>query len=587
MVLIKYILNENSTNNVADVLNVVLTNRKIHNPQEYLNVSDKNEIPYKQLDNIDEAVECFDKHVTNRDKIEILVDEDVDGFTSAAIMYLYIKNFDSTYPVNYILHDRAKAHGLSDDVIGKIDCKLLIIPDAGSSDADQCKLLEERGVDVLILDHHEADAVNKNAIVVNNMLSNNYSNKDLSGVGVTYKFLKALDDYYMNDFSDTYSDLVALGLIGDMMDIRSLETKYLINKGLSNIQNKFFKELIVAQDYSMNGVVNIHNIQWYIVPIINAMIRVGSLEEKSLLFEAMIEDYKEFDYKKRCSNGSVKEDIYKRAAGICKNAKSRHDRSRDKIVNEILSESDLDRYDDKIIIIKSEKELDSSFTGLVAMKIADKFNKPCVILKRDSDNAYSGSARNCRNSYINNLKDFINELGMFEFAKGHQGAFGVGIKEENIGNAIKYANELLSGKEASKIYIVDFDISENELTINFISDVSKMDNYLGQGIEEVLIASHITLERSKVEVVGKNKNTISFTNNEGIKFILFNCYENSQLLCWANDDFGSDGFEIEMVGKPSVNNFQGVCTPQIVIVDYNVIGEVETVVADNEEDEVW
>ena len=73
------------------------------------------------------------------------------------------------------------------------------------------------------------------------------------------------------------------------MDMRSFETRYITNLGLLNITNKCFQAFIKAQDYSMNGKVNIHNIQWYVTPVINACIRIGSSDEKELLFRAFIE----------------------------------------------------------------------------------------------------------------------------------------------------------------------------------------------------------------------------------------------------------------------------------------------------------
>ena len=74
-------------------------------------------IPYSMLDNIDKAVDLFMKHFENKNKIEILVDSDPDGYCSAAMMYSYIKQLDNSYPVEYILHKRAKSHGLDDDVV--------------------------------------------------------------------------------------------------------------------------------------------------------------------------------------------------------------------------------------------------------------------------------------------------------------------------------------------------------------------------------------------------------------------------------------------------------------------------------------
>ena len=120
-------------------------------------------------------------------------------------------------------------------------------------------------------------------------MSDNYFNKDFCGAGVVYKFLQALDTETWNEFADDYLDLCALANISDVKDMRSFETRYITNLGLLNITNKCIQALIKAQDYSINGKVNIHNIQWYITPILNGMIRIGSSDEKELLFRAFIE----------------------------------------------------------------------------------------------------------------------------------------------------------------------------------------------------------------------------------------------------------------------------------------------------------
>ena len=131
---LQYKLYENGNNDTSNVLAEVLKNRGIDDYNRYLNLDESVVEPYRNLDNIEEAVSLFMKHFNQKNKIGILVDEDPDGFCSAAMMYSYIKQMDSDYPVDYILHGRAKAHGLSDDVKILSDIDLLIIPDAGTND---------------------------------------------------------------------------------------------------------------------------------------------------------------------------------------------------------------------------------------------------------------------------------------------------------------------------------------------------------------------------------------------------------------------------------------------------------------------
>lgn len=91
----QYKLYENGNNDTSDVITEVLRNRGIDNYYKYLKLDENVVEPYQNLDNIEEAVNLFMKHFNQKDKIGILVDEDPDGFCSAAMMYLYIKQMDS------------------------------------------------------------------------------------------------------------------------------------------------------------------------------------------------------------------------------------------------------------------------------------------------------------------------------------------------------------------------------------------------------------------------------------------------------------------------------------------------------------
>ena len=109
------------------------------------------------------------------------------------------------------------------------------------------------GKTVIILDHHEVtekeQLLNTPAIIVNNQLSPNYTNKSLSGAGVVYKFIKEMDrEFYPNDhIYHDYGDLAAIGIIADAMNMTTLDNNYIAYWGLSHIHSKFIHELAVKQ----------------------------------------------------------------------------------------------------------------------------------------------------------------------------------------------------------------------------------------------------------------------------------------------------------------------------------------------------
>lgn len=599
---LQYKLYENGNNDTSNVLAEVLKNRGIDDYNRYLNLDESVVEPYRNLDNIEEAVSLFMKHFNQKNKIGILVDEDPDGFCSAAMMYSYIKQMDSDYPVDYILHGRAKAHGLSDDIKILSDIDLLIIPDAGTNDKNEIKHINEDGIDILILDHHELEGKNKQedlifddalngtiyeTVIVNNQMSNNYSNKNLCGAGVVYRFLQALDEENWNEFADDYLDLCALANISDVMDMRSFETRYFTDMGLLNIQNKCFKALVDAQDYSMGGKINIHNVQWYITPILNGMIRIGSSEEKELLFRAFIEQDEFFEYKKRKPAETIQESIYDRAARLCKNAKSRQDKQKEKCVSQIAEIAQHIPQENKVVMIDTSDILDNGLTGVVAIKIAEMFNKPCILLNKFLDKktgkiTYGGSARNIDNSPIDSFKDIVNSTNILD-GRGHANAFGiVGLEIDKKDDALNRLNDILQDVEYDSTYRVDFIVDIDDVTVKIVTDLARLEDIIGQGIEEPMLAiENISLTKEQFEIFGKNEDTISFMIDE-IKYIQFKCKEGNQLYDWLQNAWDeNDSVVFNIVGKPSINEYNGVRTPQIIIEDVVV---VSTNNSDNEEE---
>lgn len=583
----KYKLIDNSLNDICNPICTVIKNRGVADVEQYLHLNESVVQNYNDLHNMDEAVQCFIKHFENKDKILVMPDEDCDGYTSSAMLYLYIESLDPDYPIEYIMHQRPKMHGLKGE-LDRIpdDIKLFIIADASTNDITECNELINKGVDIIVLDHHDEnyqeeseeahdykESINNKAIIVNNQLSPNYKNKNLSGAGIVYRFLQALDEALWEDYADDFIDLCCLGNAADVMDMRSLETRFFVNKGLKNFKNKFLQALVEAQSFSMKGILDIHNITWYISPVINAVTRMGSMEDRELLFRAMIEQDEEFDYQKK--NGDIiKENIYDRAARTAKNIKSKQDRQRDKVFDELKNQVDLN---DKIIFLES-KDAQHGLVGLSAMKLADTFKRPTIIVKKinkDGEIILSGSCRNYDNSPIPDLKDLILQTNAFEFCSGHGNAAGLAIKPENIDKAKNSFAELLKTADFDLPILCDFIIDIDDLTINFIQEIDQGKWIWGTGIKEPVIAiENITIKRSDINVQGKNFDSIAFMIND-IKFVIFKLPETDSFLAWATSWDGDEEDELEMnvIVEMSINEYNGTYTPQCIIKEYEITAQ--------------
>lgn len=488
---------------------------------------------------------------------------DPDGVCSAAMLYNYLRRTLKHKRIKYALHEKKK-HGLSNDVIIPEGTDLLIIPDAGSNDYEELKKLKDRGIDVIILDHHEAEYVSKDAIVVNNQLCD-YPNKNLCGAGIVYKFLQALDDFYFEMSADEYLDLVALANIADVMDITELETKRLIDVGLSNIKNPMFKAIIDKRAYDIKGQITINNIAFYVVPIINAIIRMGSQGDKELLFQGFLENYQTFKYKKRGETELVDEVIYDKVAREGTNLKAKQAREMEKSLKDVFALVETEKLSENNLLVVNATDYNQSLTGIMAIKVASKYDRPCLMIRQKEDNEelFGGSGRNIDNNGIDDLKEYLNNTGLI-MAEGHPNAFGiVELKKENIGKLIELFNK--DDSIVQKHFYVDFVVPFEELTDDFIATLNVLKKHWGKGIKEPFIAiENIDVHAEEVSVMGKEMNTIKI-NVDGIEFIKFKC-DFSEKLMTIQDDF-----RMNIVGKCSLNEFNGKVTPQIIIEDYEII----------------
>lgn len=525
------------------------------------------------LTNIANGVNMLLKHISEPNNIAIVVDSDVDGFTSSAILYQYIKKIAPTIAIKYFLH-KGKGHGLSDtinDILeDEANFSLVVLPDAGSNDDKYHLKLKENGIDCLVLDHHilEPDTeLIDNTIIINNQTSDNYKNKDLSGAGVTWQFCRFMDSVSGMNYADDFIDLAALGIVSDMMSVLELENRYIIQEGFSHINNYFFKTLCEKQDYSMGGKVTPMTVAFYITPLINAMIRVGTEEEKHRCFEAFIDGHKLVESHKRGAKGAM-EEVAVESARECTNARSRQNRILDKAVEELeIKISKYDLLENKILFVRLDVEdFPPELNGLIAMKLAARHQRPTIVARLNEAGEIKGSSRGLNESELTSFKNFMDESGYFTFTAGHDNACGIGIYDKNLSDFHKYANkELADINFGENWYEVNFErIAADKDIADLIDDLTQHDNIWGQHNNEPMIhVTDINITSADVQVMGKNQDTVKIFKN-GVAYMFFRCKDRM-------DDFKKYGeMTIDLVGKPNINNWMGNITPQIFVTDFEI-----------------
>lgn len=535
---------------------------------------------------LEQAADILLKNIDEENKTIIVVDADADGFTSSALLLNYLHDLFPDWVndcVNYRLHS-GKQHGLGDhmEYLREQQPSLVIVPDAGTNDVKECQELQSIGCDVIILDHHIQDVENPYAIIINNQTSD-YPNKELSGVGVVWQFCRYLDSILNKHQANKYIDLVAVGDQGDMMDLRSMETSYLVKEGLKNenIHNPFIFNMVEKNRFSLGREVTPMGISFYVVPFINAMVRSGTIEEKKVLFESMLtwEASTKVPSTKRGHKEGDTEKIYEQAVRVATNVKSRQTKTQDSAV-EIMKQKIKDEHllDHKVLLFLMEPDqINPNIAGLIANKIMAKYQRPvCILTKRikqkddssDYEISYHGSARGCNKTGVTNFKDICAATGECMYESGHEGAFGVGILQENIPAFIEKTDEALKDVTDEAMYYVDYIWDKNQISAEKILDIANMNKLWGQGLEEPEIAiQNLIISPDMITVYDKRGITIKITIGD-VSFLIFNAKEEDRMNLKDNN-YGS--IKVNIVGRCNKNEWMGKISPQIIISDYEIV----------------
>ena len=436
----------NQPNKNFSAIQQILFNRGIEEQDilHYLNLSDQDiNTPFSLgEDNLLKGLILIANAVKNNKKVLVVVDCDCDGFTAAALLIDYLHELFPSWvenKIDWFLHE-GKQHGLSDCYKYAIENQYLLVicPDSSSNNYTYHAELVKAGTDVLVLDHHLASKVSQNAVIINNQLSD-YPNKELSGVGVTWQFCRYIDSILNCNYANNFLDLVALGGCGDMMSLKSMETRYLISKGfkLENIKNPFISYMIDKNSFPLSKADYISSnpemgctsmgAAFFIVPFVNAVTRSGTMEEKQLLFKSML-PHKAFERvlsTKRGHKLGEEEQLIIQAIRTVTNVKNRQTKAETagmQLLESKLAANPSILEDHKILLfLLAQGEIEPQIRGLIANKMMAKYQKPCCLLTytdRDGTDAFEGSMRGYTKTGIDSFKEVLEQCPGVIYVQG-------------------------------------------------------------------------------------------------------------------------------------------------------------------------
>ncbi len=507
-----------------------------------------------RIDRLEEAAillkEFKDKKVT------IVGDYDADGCTSTSILLMGLREYGFTN-VSYRIPKRfSEGFGINMNIIDEIDDGLIITCDNGIAAIEEIKAAKEKGLTVIITDHHEpvvednspilppADIIVDPAAIEGSADFNGYC-----GAGLAYRLISQLFNND-NNIKTKYAGLAAIGTIGDVMEIRE-ENYVIVRRGIIALSsgnctagaNELMKLTRAIPKLTAE------KIAFQVAPTLNALSRLddcGSTRQVELLT---------FD-------GSPKEAEKLAEYAVCQNE------TRKTIEKELEARADKALSSDKakdmnpiMIMLKGAHE---GVIGIVAGHLAEKYKKPALVftnIKKDGTAYYKGSARTYGNFDIKNA--FDNNKDLFVTYGGHKEAAGMTILPENF--------KLLYQKLAKDVLNYSFEA----------------DNSLSYDIEiEAKDIVTMATEQSKYEPYGQGNPKPVFLVKNFTPFIKYGAYRKELGRSGDGIKINGNGYDalnfhlgkeimgldekthFNFLGILSLNDFNGTTTAQIVFQDY-------------------
>lgn len=459
--------------NVTDIVARLLINRNVVDIEDakiFLNPDMKFlHNPY-QMAGMSNTVERIVAAIKNNEKICIYGDYDVDGITSVAMLYSFIKKLDGNI-IYYIPNRIEEGYGLNIESIEKIlslNVDLIITVDCGIRSVFEVEAVNKAGVDIIITDHHKCgeSLPHAYAIINPNQSGCHYPFKYLAGAGVVFKLITALSERFgLGDSAYDFLDLVALATVADVVPLIG-ENRIIVKNGLEAIKrtsNIGLSTLIKICNINLSDL-NVYHLGFNIAPRINA---AGRLKDASIVVELLTTD----DIQRA---NEIAEELNE----LNMNRQAIESTIFESALERIQKEIDLDK--DKIIVLE-DHSWHVGVIGITASKITERFNVPSIIISIE-DKIGKGSARSVMGLNIFEAISQCEEL-LLGFG-GHEMAAGLTIEESSIGKFRKKINEAIieiqKDKSSYQEIFVDYKLDKNDDLRNVYNDLIKLEPF-GEG----------------------------------------------------------------------------------------------------------
>ena len=457
------------------------------------------------LDGVDVAVQRISKAVSRGERIMIYGDYDVDGMTSAALLY-HLFTMLSARVSHFLPRRIEEGYGLNADSLRSFKeqgIDLVITSDCGIGAHEEARLARELGIDLIITDHHEPDGPLPDAVAVINpkKAGSRYPFRDLAGVGVAFKLAWAVAKSFsgqkkvspeFREFLVNAVGLVALGTIADVAPLVG-ENRVFVANGMSALANTKLPGLRALMSVAgLTESFTARDVAFRLAPRLNA---TGRLNEPALGLELLITD------------------SYGRAMEIASTLDLKN-RERQAIEKEILESARAmvrERCDlsNQRTIVLVGADWHVGVIGLVASRIAEEFYRPTILMNIDGDVA-RGSARSIPPFHMfNALKSCEDVLVSYG---GHAQAAGVCVKVcqlEEFTKALEGAAGRLTEEDLTPAVSIDADIALSAASGDLVKQLEYLAPF-GEGNRQPLFSSTGLSLAGRMRRLGSDGQHLSF-----------------------------------------------------------------------------
>ena len=455
------------------------------------------------LHDADKAAKKIALCIKEKKKITLIGDYDVDGVSSTAIMVEFFKQIP--YPIEAIIPNRFNdGYGVSPNILKRVQSDLIITVDNGIAAIEAAQICEERGIELIITDHHTPSEVLPKAFaIVNPKLSYcSYPFEDICGAQVAWLLLGLVKKELSLDIDmKQFLDILSIAIIADIMPLKDIN-RTIVKKGLNVLATSSRPSSVIIRDFLNKLSITSEDIGFQIAPRINS---AGRLKDASIALEFL--------------TASSTTEAYTRFEKL--NDLNELRRERESATTEEAIEL-ADEDDDFIVVAKEGWH--EGVVGIVASRLVDYFARPAVVLSIKEGMA-KGSARSIGSIDIYKLIKENNEL-LTKFG-GHKMAAGLGLKEQNIDALKKSLNKSISKVDSKDFLSLDEIIGvlpSNEIDFELLNLLDKFEPY-GEGNHRPLFLIKNALI-TDIKYFGKNRSNSKisikqFEDEKEIELILF------------------------------------------------------------------